>query len=348
MTLYARIADLPLEISGYSLEPLESSTPGGWTRRTTVIRLRGAGAEGVGEDVNYSGGDQLTFQKSGTGLQLAGRHTLDGFSRHLDSLQLFAEPPATPTDPLFRRWAFESAALDLALRQARRSLAEALGRNADSVTFVVSMGLGKPASVEPVRRHLELYPEMAFKLDLSASWSRELIDELEQTDAVRTVDLKGLYRGSFQGPPADVAQYRWCAERLRGAWLEDPELNDETRPALEPYKDRITWDANLHSLGDLLQLPFEPRCINIKPSRFGLLSELLRVYEYCEARGIAMYGGGQFELGPGRGQIQYLASLFHADAPNDVAPVAFNETPLRPGLPVSPLAPTPARTGFTW
>ena len=27
-----------------------------------------------------------------------------------------------------------------------------------------------------------------------------------------------------------------------------------------------------------------------------------------------------FELGPGRGQLQYLASLFHPDGPNDLAP----------------------------
>jgi hypothetical protein len=61
-----------------------------------------------------------------------------------------------------------------------------------------------------------------------------------------------------------------------------------------------------------------------------------------------MYGGGQFELGPGRGQVQYLASLFHPDAPNDVAPSAFNDQDLRAGLPASPLAPAPAETGFGW
>ena len=38
-----------------------------------------------------------------------------------------------------------------------------------------------------------------------------------------------------------------------------------------------------------------------------------------------MYGGGQFELGPGRRQIQKLASVFYADGPNDVAPSEYNE-----------------------
>ena len=43
--------------------------------------------------------------------------------------------------------------------------------------------------------------------------------------------------------------------------------------------------------------------------RFGSLRELFACYDYCAQKGIEMYGGGQSELGPGRGQIQYLASL---------------------------------------
>jgi hypothetical protein len=61
-----------------------------------------------------------------------------------------------------------------------------------------------------------------------------------------------------------------------------------------------------------------------------------------------MYGGGQFELGPGRGQIQYLASLFHPDTPNDTAPTGFNEVEPPAGLPVPPLAPVPSAVGFRW
>ena len=53
-----------------------------------------------------------------------------------------------------------------------------------------------------------------------------------------------------------------------------------------------------------------------------------------------MYGGGQFELGVGRGQIQYLASLFHPDSPNDVAPAGVQ-------LPAAGAGPAdePARAG---
>ena len=96
---------------------------------------------------------------------------------------------------------------------------------------------------------------------------------------------------------------------------------------LEPHRERITWDAVIHSVGDIDALPFPPRVLNSKPSRFGSLRGLLDFYDACAERGIGLYGGGQFELGPGRGQIQYLASLFHPGAPNDVAPGGYNLVP---------------------
>ena len=85
--------------------------------------------------------------------------------------------------------------------------------------------------------------------------------------------------------------------------------------------------------------------INFKPSRFGSVRELFAAYDHCRAEGISGYGGGQFELGAGRGQIQHLASLFHADAPNDVAPSIYNEG-VQAGLPPSPLPPPSAPAGF--
>lgn len=50
----------------------------------------------------------------------------------------------------------------------------------------------------------------------------------------------------------------------------------------------------------------------------------------------------------GRGQVGLLAALFHADAPNDVAPSAYNQEDASGELPSSPLTPRPAATGFRW
>ncbi len=106
-------------------------------------------------------------------------------------------------------------------------------------------------------------------------------------------------------------------------------------------RERITWDAGIHEWADVEALPFPPLALNCKPSRFGSVKRLFDFYDACAERGIKLYGGGQFELGPGRAQIQLLAALFHPDAPNDVAPDGFNVSRPVPGLPVSPLRLTP-------
>lgn len=249
--------------------------------------------------------------------------------------------------PGFQRWGLESAALDLALRQAGRSLADVLEREPRPVTFVVSFRLGDPPSLEPAQSRLGLYPGLRFKLDPEGAWTEELIAELAATGAVDVADLKGMYHGTVVDQAPDPVLYRRVAEGFPQAWIEDPALTDETEPVLEPHRDRITWDAPLHSVADIEALPFPPKTINVKPSRFGSLGELFAAYDYLAARGIGAYGGGQYELGPGRGQIEYLASLFHPDAPNDVAPVGYHGE-IGPSLPESPLQPAATPTGFRW
>ena len=347
MSLYAKIADLPLEIDGHSFESLAQVVPSGWKRKTTLVRLSGGGEEGHGEDVIWNDEDHRLLEEE-SDFSLAGTYTIDEFSRRLDGTPLFVKPASRSDYTLYRRWGFESAALDLALRQAGTTLAGVLGIEMRPLTFVISTGLGDPATTEPLRTRLEQYPWMRFKLDLNETWTAELAAELAEMGVVDCLDLKGLYHGDFTGPPPNAEQYRFCAETVTGAWIEDPFLNEETRAALAGHEDRITWDANIHSVADIASLPFEPRCINIKPSRFGFLSELMRTYEYCDGRGVRMYGGGQFEVGVGRGQAQYLASLFHHDGSNDIAPLPYNEHELAAGLPTSPLAPAPAATGFRW
>ena len=67
----------------------------------------------------------------------------------------------------WRNWAFESAALDLALNQAGRPLHEVLGRGPRPLRFVNSLGLGDPPTFDPIRRRLERHPGLRFKLDVT-------------------------------------------------------------------------------------------------------------------------------------------------------------------------------------
>jgi L-alanine-DL-glutamate epimerase-like enolase superfamily enzyme len=348
VSTWETLAGLELEIEDYALEPLEATVSSEFQRKSTVIRMRAAGEEGLGEDVTYDAVDHDILQAAGPTLPLAGRFTLASFCTHLAEQQLFPEPPQREVSGRYRTWAYESAALDLALRQAGISLHEALGRQPRPVRFVVSLRLGEPPSMEPLRRRLQMYPGLRFKLDPTSSWDGALIAELVGTGAVDSVDFKGLYHGSIVDQPADPALYRRVAEAFPQAWIEDPALTSETDAVLAPYRERFSWDAPIHSIADIQALTYPPRMVNIKPSRLGGLRSLLDAYDYCSERSIGNYGGGQFELGVGRGQNQYLASLFHPDAPNDVAPTGFNLPDPPSDLPSSPLVPAPSAVGFRW
>ncbi len=291
--------ELELSIDEVELERLELAVSSEWTRATTVVRLRGGGAEGLGEDVTY----QPELHERPPVPEVVGRWTLESFSGSLEDVRFFEGALDDQGGLDYRRWAWESAALDLALNQAGTSLADVLDRKPRPVTYVVST---RAVNVLPL---LERYPDIRFKLDPDRQWSEDFIDRLAELACVDTADFKGVFRGSF-GQPPDARLYRRIAEAFPEAWLEDPGLNEETDEVLRPYRDRITWDAPIHSAADAEALPFPPRCLNVKPSRFGTVRRLFEFYDWCESRGVLMYGGGQFELGVGRAQIQYLASLF--------------------------------------
>lgn len=350
MSTFDQLADLPLEVEGYALTGLRADVSSGFERLTTVVHLSGAGEEGIGEDVVYSADDQRALQQAGPVHDLAGRYTLGEFCERIDALDLFPRPPEHgDVSRLYRRWTFHSAALDLALRQAGRPLHAVLERPPRPLTYVVSLRLGEPPSLEPVTRRLASYPELRFKLDATSSWTPELIAALAATGAVDSVDFKALYRGTVVDQAPDPVLYHRVVAAFPDAWLEDPDIvSPETAAALEGEHQRITWDANIHSIADIEALPVRPRMVNLKPSRIGGLRKLCDTYDYCAERGIGAYGGGQFELGPGRGQAQYLGSLFHPDTPNDLAPVGFHQLDPPPGLPVSPLPAAPEPVGFRW
>jgi L-alanine-DL-glutamate epimerase-like enolase superfamily enzyme len=348
VSTFDQVADLPLAVERYELEDRRGVPRGEFQRVTTTIHLLGAGHEGLGEDVTYTAAEHDAFQAAGPAQPLGGEWTLGSFCEHVGGLDLSPAPPEVETSRLYRRWAFESAALDLALRQAGVSLHERLGLTPRPVTFVNSLRLGEPPSLEPVSKRLELYPTLRLKLDARSSWDEDLFAALAATGAVDSIDLKGFYRRTIVDQPPDPVLYQRVVDFFGDAWIEDPWVNDKTRAILEPHKRRMTWDAPIHSLADLGDLPWPPEMVNVKPSRVGSLRELFGFYDACRARGIGMYGGGQGELGVGRGHIQLLASLFHPDTPNDVAPRPYNDPIPPPGLPSSPLAPRADPTGFRW
>ncbi|WP_181685044.1 hypothetical protein [Halorhabdus salina] len=343
---YERVADLSVTIDGYELSQLERNTSSGFERVTTTVTLRGKGLVGRGEDVTYDAEDHHALAASAPPT-LAGEYTIDSFSETLAEMNLFPSGPQRPPSRRYRRWAFESAALDLALRQADRSIAEVFERDPDPVQFVVSTRLDEPPSIDRVDRLQEAYPDVVLKLDPTADWTADLIDDLAKTDAVEILDLKGQYAHADVHQPANPRLYEQLLTAFPEAIIEDPALSDGTESLLDANTGRLSWDVPIKDVSSLSTLPFDPAWINVKPSRIGTIEALCGVVSYCMNNDISMYGGGQFELGVGRPQIQTLAALFYPDGPNDVAPAVYNEPEVPESPPQSPLQVELPESGFT-
>ena len=284
-----------------------------------------------------------------SGHDLIGTTTLGEFCERVDALDLFPVDPQREVSRLYRRWTLHSAALDLALRQAGRPLHAALGRDPQPLTFVVSLRLGEPPT-------LDADPQPAGRLPVAALQARrdQLLDAgadrgPRATRAVDSIDFKAHYRGSpvDQGP--DPVLYRRIVEAFPDAWLEDPDVEDPgTAAALAADHDRITWDAPIHSIADIEALPFAPRMVNVKPSRMGGLPKLCAPTTIAPSTASAPTAADSSSWTAAAGRLSIWPSLFHADTPNDLSPTGFHSSSPPPGLPVSPLAPDPAPTGFRW
>jgi hypothetical protein len=342
-SLWNRLRELPIQIEGYGLAPHELTTNSGFTRLTTEVELFGQGQRGSGEEVGWGAEQQRKFRERGDFLPLSGSHSLGSFSDLLSGLELSPDRPPAKDWLLYRRWAFESAALDLALRQNNVGLAQALGRESSPLHFAVSLG---PHRIEEIEGRMALHGNMRFKLDATPDWSAEFCGQLAATGAVDVVDFKGAYVGTPVDVVADIELYRRVLAAMPAVIIEDPHDTPEVLELLLEKQASVAWDAPIHAFADLDTMPCAASALNIKPSRFGRLEKLLHAYEACEERGLPMYGGGQFELGVGRKQIQSLASIFHPDASNDVSPRGYHQMDSEEERPPSPLPLNGDRRGF--
>ena len=334
MSVWDKLRGLDLSVEEITTERKSVDVSRQFTRVTTTVVFAGEGEQGRGEDVTYTAEDHDWFPEPDP----PGRTTLGELSAELDGLQLFETEPKMPAWADYRRWAFESAALDLALQQNDLSLGAAVERDYHPVRFVVS-------TRGDAFGWLEHIPGLELKLDPENDWDRPFMERLAATGRVRVLDFKAYYKGTAVDVVPDPVLYAAAVELFPDAVLEDASLDGECGAVLRGQEGRMSFDAPIHSVADVRALPVEPGWMNIKPSRFGTTERLLECIEYCAAGGIQMYGGGQFELGVGRRHIQVLASLFYPDGPNDVAPREYNAGDPRPGLPQSPLA-SPKAVGF--
>ena len=138
-SLARRLGELAVVVDGVAFERRELAVAPEFQRVTTTVHLQGGGREGLGEDVTYQANLHDDFPLP----DIVGEWTLDSFSDSLEGLRFFAVELMDAAASDYRRWAWESAALDLALSQAGTGLAELLGRERSPVTYVVSTRVDK-------------------------------------------------------------------------------------------------------------------------------------------------------------------------------------------------------------
>lgn len=328
MSLSDAIAALEVEVDGIRRQSLERQATT-MTRRSTQVTVTGGGLTGVGEDISHGPSDHDGHEAMPLP-PLSGRRTLGEWSEILDSFTFAVGEMSQAVVPNFRRWSYESALLDLALHQAGVSLAGALGRSTNPLRFCVS----PPEDPRPI---LEAYPGTELKINTDPDWTDQDMRDINGLDAVRVVDLKAHYVGDFVRHPADPVDFtRRVAEAFPEVILEDPHIGEGMDAFYAAESHRVAFDAPIHSLAELDALPVTG-WVNIKPSRFGSLRGLFECLDACEARGLGLYGGGQFEIGPGRAQVQTLAAVLYPTGPNDTAPSGYNDADLPGDLSRSPL-----------
>ena len=241
--------------------------------------------------------------------------------------------------PGYRIWGLESAALDLALRQAGSSLADAVEREPRPVTFVVSQ-----SAVQRAARALSRDPVQArCERQVDGRGRRRA----RRDRGGRRRRLQGALRRRLGRCDSVGRAVQPCCSRVPGGLARGRAHQRRDAAVLEPHRERLTWDFPIHSVEDVEALEWPPRCLNSKPSRFGSVQGASSTSTTTVPRtGSRSTAAASSSSGRAAGQIQHLASLFHADAPNDVAPKEYNDGGPRPGLPQSPLPPAASEPGF--
>ena len=264
-------------------------------------------------------------------------------------MSLFPEPPQREVSQRYRTWAYESAALDLALRQAGIPLHEALGRSPQPVRFVVSLRLGEPPTLEPLESRLRRYPGLRFKLDPTSSWDERLIGELVATGAVDSVDFKGYYSGSIVDQPADPVLYRRVAEAFprrldRGSGAH----RGDRRGARGPPRALLLGRPDPLDRGHRsAALPAEDGQHQALPA--GGPAQPARRLRLLRASGeSATTAGASSSSGWAAGRTSTWPRC-STPTPPTTWPRRATTCPQPPdGLPDSPLAPAAAAVGFRW
>ena len=232
----------------------------------------------------------------------------------------------------WRNWAYESAALDLALRQAGAAAARGARARAAAADVRQLARARRPA----VGRHDRPPPRALPDRRLQAR-RRVRLDAGDHRGAGRhrrgaDGRLQGPLRARGRGRGGAGRAVRRGARGVPGRDLRGPARAAGDRRALDAVRDRVSFDAPVTRVAGHHDADRQRQAVaDRRPAAAVRDLRALRRRRACDVR--RRDGRARHRA---RGQIQLLASLFHPDAPNDVAPSPFNLPEPPPGLPTQP------------
>jgi hypothetical protein len=339
--LWSAVKDLPIAIESYSFEALVPSGPTGLEdHSTTQLRLQGRGEEGVGEQVGMADAQESLRASD---FPLTGDWaTLAGFLDHVEEIDMWPEPPEYELQRNWRRWTFESAALDLALRQSATSLPDVLGRTPQPVRFVNSFGLGDPPDIDKVAKRRAMHPTVGFKLDVAPSWTQEIMDRVAAVEGVATIDFKGQYGLEVKDEAALLAMYERTLATFNEVVFEDPHDHPAVLELLTPIADRVSYDAPITSVASIGATPVKVRIVRVdrqhrhctRAVEYLADEEIARLRQHALKRG-AVSSLAVCMLHETPANLRQIARLGIADFARDARDRPFailSRTPLPPRL----------------
>ena len=221
------------------LEPQALETPG-FERVSTTIVMRGGGHEGRGEDICYTPTDHDACRPA------PARGRPRSPRSRAPRRRTCSRRPGLHAARDYRRWAFESAALDLALRQAgaarrgRRAAGAAALRRLDAARRARLAGRATGSSSRSTR------------FRASGTWRTWTPGRDRAHPRVRSQGA--LPRHPVDSVP-DAAFHALIAGHFPEAVLEDVSLDADVLAALAGDLGRVSFDAPIHSLADVDALP---------------------------------------------------------------------------------------------
>ena len=240
---WEKLAALPLRVEGYELTGHDREY-GSFTRPSTVVHLRGDGEEG-----NRARTSSTTPSIRSPTATTARCSTSAASPPSVSSAPRLRRPTSfrsprpgwrprgsTAAGPYEERGARPRAApgWDAPARSARARPQAAELRLLYQADRLRERGGVLDRATEQAPGPLP--PTSPSSSTPKTTWTPELIEEIKGLAPVRVLDLKGHYKGTPVDVDTDPELYAAVAEAFPEAYLEDPDVNDETRPILEPAR----------------------------------------------------------------------------------------------------------------